>query len=42
MEKGDKIKAEGLEPIYLSLGVTHSAVVTRSGDLYTAGSKLDG
>ncbi|CDW87540.1 kinesin motor domain containing protein [Stylonychia lemnae] len=42
LNKGDHIKAEGLEPCSLSLGVTHSAVITRSGDLFTAGSKLDG
>jgi alpha-tubulin suppressor-like RCC1 family protein len=33
---------DGVEPCYLSLGVTHSAIITRNGDLYTGGSKLDG
>ncbi len=33
---------EGNEPCFLALGVTHSSVITRSGELYTAGSKLDG
>lgn len=31
-----------MEPCYLSLGVTNTAVITRNGDLFTAGSKLDG
>jgi alpha-tubulin suppressor-like RCC1 family protein len=36
----EKIKEEEqVEPCYLSLGVTHSAVITRKGELYTAGSK---
>lgn len=26
----------------MSLGVTHTAVITRSGELFTGGSKLDG
>lgn len=26
----------------MSLGVSHSAVLTRNGDLYTGGSKIDG
>lgn len=30
------------EAIQISLGVTHSGVVTRSGEVFTAGSKLDG
>jgi len=30
------------EPFSLSLGVTHSAIVTRGGDLITCGSKMDG
>ena len=34
--------SEAYEPFYLSLGVTHSAIITRSGDLFTGGSKLDG
>ena len=34
--------AEALEPYTVSLGVTHSAVITRSGELFTSGSKLDG
>ena len=34
--------AESLEPYSVSLGVTHSAVITRSGEIFTAGSKLDG
>jgi hypothetical protein len=42
MIKGEHERAEGLEPCHLSLGVTHSAVITRNGDLFTAGSKLDG
>ena len=33
---------EGYEPYAFSLGVTHSAVITRNGELYTGGSKLDG
>eukprot|EP00347_Sterkiella_histriomuscorum_P016506 403352920 len=41
-ERGDQLKLEGLEPCYLSLGVTHTAIVTRSGELYTGGSMLDG
>ena len=42
IDKGDNFRGESLEPCYLSLGVTHSAVITRSGDLLTGGSKLDG
>lgn len=38
----NKEKAELYEPYYLSLGVTHSALITRNGDLYTGGSKLEG
>lgn len=34
--------SEHFEPFHVSLGVTHSAVVTRNGELYTAGSKLEG
>lgn len=33
---------EAYEPIYVSLGVTHSGVITRSGELFTGGSKADG
>ena len=33
---------EHYEPFHVSLGVTHSAIVTRNGELYTSGSKLDG
>jgi alpha-tubulin suppressor-like RCC1 family protein len=33
---------DSYEPCFLSLGVTHSALITRSGDLFTSGSKLDG
>jgi len=33
---------EAYEPYSVSLGVTHTAVVTRNGDLYTCGSKADG
>jgi alpha-tubulin suppressor-like RCC1 family protein len=34
--------AEAYEPYCVSLGVTHSAVITRNGNLYTGGSKVDG
>ena len=37
-----KDSLESNEPWFLSLGVTHSAVVTRSGEVLTAGSKIDG
>lgn len=40
-----ELKKEDPDSFYalkLSLGVTHSAVITRSGELFTAGSKLDG
>ena len=30
------------EPCYLSLGVTHTAVITRNGEVYTGGSRVDG
>jgi alpha-tubulin suppressor-like RCC1 family protein len=30
------------EAVQISLGVTHSGVVTKSGEIFTAGSKLDG
>lgn len=33
---------DAYEPFSISLGVTHTAVVTRNGDLYTCGSKADG
>lgn len=36
------ITGEAYEPVYVSLGVTHSAVITRSGEVFTGGSKLDG
>ena len=42
MQKGNQAGAECLEPFYVSLGVTHTAVITRSGELFTGGSKLDG
>lgn len=42
LEKNEYHRAEALEPCFLSLGVTHTAVITRNGDLFTAGSKLDG
>ena len=41
-EKGNQFQAEGFEPYFVSLGVTHSAVITRSGELFTGGSKVDG
>ena len=31
-----------VEPCYLSLGLSHTAVVTRSGELFTAGARVDG
>lgn len=31
-----------VEPRYLSLGFTHTAVLTRSGELFTAGARTDG
>jgi hypothetical protein len=31
-----------VEPCYLSLGLTHTAVITRSGELFTAGEKTEG
>jgi alpha-tubulin suppressor-like RCC1 family protein len=37
-----KDRLESNEPWSLSLGVTHSAVVTRSGEVITGGSKIDG
>ena len=42
IESGEQQKAESYEPCHLSLGVTHTAVIVRSGELLTAGSKLDG
>ena len=42
LQKGNVKQAENLEPYQVALGVTHSAVITRSGELFTAGSKLDG
>jgi hypothetical protein len=38
----NKDRIEAYEPYYLSLGVTHSAIITRNGELFTGGSKLDG
>lgn len=37
-----EFETESYEPCYLSLGVTHSAVITRNGEVYTGGSKMDG
>ena len=31
-----------MEPVTFDLGLTHSAVITRSGELFTGGSKQDG
>jgi alpha-tubulin suppressor-like RCC1 family protein len=42
MEKLRIRDQDSYEPCFLALGVTHSAVITRSGELFTAGSKLDG
>ena len=40
--KRNSADSEQYEPFHISLGVTHSAVVTRNGELYTSGSKLEG
>jgi alpha-tubulin suppressor-like RCC1 family protein len=37
-----KENPEAFEGKMISLGVTHSGVVTNSGEVFTAGSKLDG
>ena len=40
-----ELKKEDTESFYamkISLGVSHTAIITRSGELFTAGSKLDG
>jgi|LauGreDrversion4_2_1035121.scaffolds.fasta_scaffold239832_2 alpha-tubulin suppressor-like RCC1 family protein len=37
-----QLQSDDYEPYQLALGVTHSALITRNGDLFTAGSKLDG
>jgi alpha-tubulin suppressor-like RCC1 family protein len=42
LEKLQKNDENLYEPYILSLGVTHSAVITRNGELFTGGSKLDG
>lgn len=42
LDSPDSSEAEAYEPCYLSLGVTHSAVITRNGEVYTGGSKMDG
>ena len=42
LEKLQKNEETSYEPYFLSLGVTHSAVITRNGELFTGGSKLDG
>jgi hypothetical protein len=41
-QQASAISGEAYEPVYISLGVTHSGVITRSGELFTGGSKLDG
>jgi len=33
---------EAFETVQISLGVTHSGLITRSGEVFTAGSKSDG
>jgi len=33
---------ESFEAVSLSLGVTHSGVITKSGEVFTSGSKIDG
>ncbi len=33
---------EGYEPCYVGLGVTHTAVITRNGEVFTGGCKMDG
>jgi alpha-tubulin suppressor-like RCC1 family protein len=42
MNEKDPVRSEYFEPCFLSLGVTHTAVITRSGEVFTAGSKFDG
>jgi hypothetical protein len=37
-----QMQSDDFEPYYISLGVTHSAIITRNGELFTGGSKLDG
>lgn len=37
-----QMQSDDYEPYFVSLGVTHSAVITRNGELFTGGSKLDG
>ena len=40
-----ELKKEDPESFYavkISLGVSHSAVISRSGELFTAGSRMDG
>ena len=34
--------ALNVEPTYISLGFSHSAIVTRSGELFTCGAKSEG
>lgn len=37
-----KEEPEQFEAVAVALGVTHSACITRSGEVFSAGSKLDG
>lgn len=42
IEQGRNELTFNVEPCYLSLGFTHTAVVTRSGELFTSGARTDG
>jgi len=42
VEQGRDELSLNIEPCYLSLGFTHTAVLTRSGELFTAGARTDG
>lgn len=42
IEQGRNELSLNVEPCYLSLGLSHTAVVTRSGELFTAGARADG
>jgi len=40
--EGNGEDGQSFEPFMVSLGVTHSAVITRNGEVFTGGSKMDG
>lgn len=39
---GKGLMGESLEPHQVSLGVTHTGVITRGGEVFTGGQKSDG